>query len=60
MSSDDNDIITLSNKDIIIWTENDSSLHIKCVTKYGDPVELNPEEVSELCEILQALLKRIS
>jgi hypothetical protein len=54
------EVVKLSNGDIVIWTDEDSSLHIKCVTKFGDPVELNSEEVNELCEILQALAKRIS
>lgn len=42
-----------------MWIEDDSSLHIKCITKQGDPVELNSEEVAELCETLQQLAKRI-
>lgn len=59
MMKAEEEIFKLSNGDIVIWTEMDSSLHIKCITKFGDPVELNSEEVNELCKILLALAKRI-
>lgn len=60
MNPADQDVVTLSNGDIVIWIEGESSLHIKCLTKYGDPVELNSEEVNELCEVLRMLAIRIS
>ena len=53
------DIFRLSNGEITMWIENETSLHIKCVTKEGDPVELNFEEVEELCIILHRLGERI-
>ncbi len=58
-NAEDSDIISLSGGDIMIWIENDSSLHLKSITKQNDPVELNCEELVELCEILQKLVKRI-
>ena len=59
MDSNDNEIIELSNGEIVMWTDNKSSLHIKCISKFGDPVELNAEEILELCDILQKCAKRI-
>ena len=59
MNPVDQEVVSLSNGDIVIWIVEESSLHIKCVTKHGDPVELNAEEVKELCEVLTAMAKRI-
>jgi hypothetical protein len=53
------DVITLSNGDIVVWTIEDTSVHIKCITKHGDPVELNAEEVKELCSVLTKLAERL-
>ena len=60
MSAYSNDAITLSNGDIAFWIDDDASLHIKCITKTGDPVELNYEEVLELCQLLQQMIERIA
>ncbi len=54
------DVIVLCNGDISIWTESDSTLHIKCVTEFGDPVELNADELRELCDALRVLAHRIA
>jgi hypothetical protein len=56
----DNEVVTLANGDIVLWVEEESSIHIKSVTQLGDPVEMNLEEVNELCEILRRLATRIS
>jgi len=53
------EITKLSNGDIVMWIESESSLHLKCITKHGDPVELNTEEIKELCDVLQQLAKLI-
>jgi hypothetical protein len=58
MDQNDPEVVSLNGGEIVIWIENDSSLHIKCVTRSGDPVELNSEEVDELCKILQKLAER--
>ena len=57
MNSDNYDVKTLANGEIAIWIVDNASLHIKCVSTQGDPVELNSEEVKELCEILAAFAK---
>lgn len=44
--------------DLIAWVEQDASVHIKAITKYGDPVELSEADVSRLIEFLQAFLIR--
>lgn len=59
MNTDNRDIITLSNGDIVMWVEPGAALHIKCVTKHGDPVELGAEEVKELSAILKRLVMNI-
>ncbi len=56
---DNTSTIILAEGDISICVVEESSLHIKCITKYGDPVELNFEEVKRLYEVLLALSKRI-
>ena len=60
MISHNNEVITLNNGDISLWIVNDTSLHIKCVTNHGDPVELNVEEIKELCEILTSLAHQLN
>jgi hypothetical protein len=42
-----------SDDDIYFWIENDSSLMIKAITKFGDPVELGEEEAIEFANKLQ-------
>ena len=59
MNSDNHDRKTLADGEIAIWIVDNASLHIKCVSRQGDPVELNSEEAIELCEILAAFAKRI-
>lgn len=56
---DSNDVVTMNDGDVVIWTDSNSSLHIKCVTKHGDPVELNADEVAELVTALQTLARTI-
>jgi hypothetical protein len=60
MDSTADEMVTLSGGDIQLWTVSESSVHIRCITPYGDPVELNVEEVQELCEVLQGLAKKIA
>lgn len=52
MESSDNGVITIANGDIVMWVDS-GTLHLKCVTKFSDPVELNVEELVELLEALQ-------
>jgi hypothetical protein len=53
------DVITLSNGDIELWVDPGAALHMKCVTKHGDPVELSAEEIKELCAVLERLIGQI-
>lgn len=55
----DKDLVTLADGNIILWIDHESSLHLKAVTKFGDPVELNLEEANELCEVLKRLAERL-
>ena len=45
--------------EVYLWVEQESSIHIKAVTEYGDPVELTEEEARQLAEILRKLAKEI-
>lgn len=54
-----NEVVFLSDRDISIWVDGESSVHLKCITRFGDPVELNAHELDELCEILKAMADRI-
>ena len=40
------------NGEVYFWTEQDSSIMLKALTKHGDPVELGAEEVREIAEAL--------
>jgi hypothetical protein len=42
--------------DLTAWVEQDTSVHIKAITKYGDPVELSEVDVNRLIEFLQDFL----
>ena len=55
----DETVYRLSDGDISLWVDNETTVHIKSITKFGDPVELTDEEVNDLIEILSKLLKRI-
>ena len=57
--SQNEDVVELFCGDVVMWTANETSLHLKCVTKFGDPVELNAEEIIVLCETLQRMAKRL-
>ncbi len=55
----DEKIFELSHGDLVAWVDPGAALHLKCVTKHGDPVELNAEEVKALCEALRKLVREI-
>ena len=59
MESSNEDVVTLSNGDIVMWVVCGSTLHLKCVTPQGDPVELNATEVVRLCQVLHRFAKQI-
>ena len=41
-------------EDISLWIEQDSSIHLKAITKFNDPVEMTSEEARELGKTLIA------
>ncbi|TAG05358.1 MAG: hypothetical protein EAZ43_02395 [Betaproteobacteria bacterium] len=45
--------------DLYFWVEQDASLMLKSSTSFGDPVELNAEELRELIDLLQRALLQI-
>ena len=50
----------LSNGEIKLWIEQGSSIHLKSITNYGDPVELSSDEAIELADLLMEMAKSIS
>ena len=46
-------------EDIVGWVDNDSSIMLKAVTKFGDPVELNAEQAQELINALEKCVAAI-
>jgi hypothetical protein len=49
----------LSVGDLRVWLEQDQSICLKAVTRFGDPVELSTDEAEELITILQRLVVHI-
>jgi hypothetical protein len=52
-------VIYIADGDIKFWIENGSSLMIKAITKFGDPVELSSEEALELANKLSEYANQI-
>jgi hypothetical protein len=48
-----------SNGEIKLWVENETSIHLKAITTFGDPVELNAEEAIEISTLLKKLSEEI-
>jgi hypothetical protein len=47
-------VFTCSDGEIAVWV--DGGIHLKAVTRHGDPVELSEEEALELADILVRLV----
>ena len=58
MDPSDGDVITFARGDIAMWIDS-GTLHLKCVTKQGDPVELNADEVAELLQVIGQLVREM-
>ncbi len=41
-------VVQLSGGEVTLWLEQGTSVHLRAVTKQGDPVELSVEEAKEL------------
>ncbi len=42
-----------------MWIENGSSIHLKAVSPYGDPIELTADEAREIGEALLKLAAQL-
>ncbi|HJZ57471.1 MAG TPA: hypothetical protein VKE74_21055 [Gemmataceae bacterium] len=45
--------------DVILWIEQESSIHLKAVTRFGDPVGLSPDEARAVAQALNELAIRL-
>ena len=45
--------------DVYIWLEQNSSVMLKAVTKFGDPVELTADDARAIATALLALAQRL-
>ena len=59
MNQTNDTVFTLSNGEVSVWVEEGSTIHLRCVTSYGDPVELNADEVKDLIGVLERLVHEI-
>ena len=58
MSPIQEDYFELSDGAIQVSIQNETSIHIRCISKHGDPVELSSEEARDLSELLTKLAER--
>ncbi len=49
----------LAGGEVIVWQTDGTSIHLKLMSEYGDPVELNAEEARELAIVLNKLADSI-
>lgn len=49
------DAVLLSDGEIVLWTTDDRTIHLKAISPHGDPVELNAEQARELATELTRL-----
>lgn len=54
------DYFESSDGDVRVWIEQGSTIHIKAISEYNDPVELTAEQALELAQVLQRLARRLS
>ena len=52
-------IIKFSDGEILIWVEHETSIMLKAITSYGDPVELGHNEARKLGETLIKMAAQI-
>lgn len=45
--------------EVKLWIEQGSSIHLKSISEYGDPVELSSGEAKELAKILLEMANKI-
>lgn len=59
MNQTNDAVATLSNGEVRVWVEVGSAIHLRSVTAFGDPVELNAVEAKELIRLLERLVHEI-
>jgi hypothetical protein len=59
MKDKNTELVKFSRGDVYLWPEQGSSVMLKAITKYGDPVELEPEEARELGETLIKMAAKV-
>jgi hypothetical protein len=52
-------VCSVSDGDAYCWAEHESSVMLKAVTKFGDPVELTAAEATELAHALLKAAKAV-
>ncbi len=60
MSNEQKKVISLCEGEVVLWIEQESSIHLKAATRFGDPVELTRIDALELAKALEALATLIS
>ena len=53
-------IYRLAGGEVVVWAEPGGPIMIKTAEPYGDPVELNEHEASELVSVLTKLIAKTS
>jgi hypothetical protein len=53
------EIIEIVKDEVYLWPDEDRSIHLKAVTKSGDPIELNGSEARQLAAALVKLAEQI-
>jgi hypothetical protein len=59
MNSKPKDVFEIASGDVYCWAEAGTSVMLKAVTAYGDPVELGSEEAIELANALLKAAKAV-
>ena len=57
MIEDNNKIFKIADDAVYMWLEDDSAIHVKAITKSGDPVELSKKEARLMAAELLRLAK---
>ena len=55
----DTDVVKFSNGEIYMWLEQGTSIQIKAVTSFGDPVELTASEARDVAQALLRLAQQL-
>ena len=59
MQKNEDELVSVSDGEVNLWISDGRSLHLKAITKHGDPVELSSEEAKEIAAHLLRLAKAV-